>query len=89
MSDMWCATCGLLTTACRCSQLERCAECNGVIVEGFCDCDDVREDFDDDDEDDEDDGCDCVFCREDRGEEDDFDDNFDDDCDDPDCEICG
>lgn len=84
MSDMWCATCGLLTTACRCSQLERCAECNGVIVEGFCDCDDVREDFDDDDEDDEDDGCDCVFCREDREEDDD---DFD-DCDDPDCDIC-
>ena len=83
MSDMQCATCGLLTTACRCSQLERCADCNGVIVEGFCDCDDVREDFDDDDEDEDD--CDCVFCREDRGEEDD--DDFD-DCDDPDCDIC-
>lgn len=85
MSDKWCTTCGLLTTACRCNQLERCAECNGVIVEGFCDCDDVREDFDDDDDDDDDDDCDCVFCREDRGEEDE--DDFD-DCDDPDCDIC-
>ena len=73
MSDMRCATCYLLISACRCSQLERCAECNGVIVEGFCDCDDVREDFDEDDEDDDGD-CDCVFCR--------------DCCDDPDCDIC-
>ena len=72
MSDMRCATCYLLISACRCSQLERCAECNGVIVEGFCDCED-------------DDDCDCVFCREDRGEEDE--DDFD-DCDDPDCDIC-
>ena len=62
MSDMWCAICGLLATACRCAKLERCADCNGVIVEG-----------------------DCVFCREDRGEEDE--DDFD-DCDDPDCDIC-
>ena len=73
MSDMRCATCYLLISRCRCSQLERCAECNGVIVEGFCDCDDVREDFDEDDEDDDGD-CDCVFCR--------------DCCDDPDCDIC-
>ena len=60
-----------------------------VIVEGFCDCDDVREDFDEDDEDDDDDDddCDCVFCREDRGEEEDEDD-FNDICDDPDCDIC-
>ena len=74
MSDKWCATCGLLTTACRCAKLDRCADCNGVIVEGFCDCDDE-----------DDDDCDCVFCREDRGEEDE--DDFD-DCDDPDCDIC-
>ena len=36
MSDMWCAICGLLATACRCAKLERCADCNGVIVEGDC-----------------------------------------------------
>ena len=68
MSDMRCATCYLLISACRCSQLERCAECNGVIVEGFCDCDDE-----------DDDDCDCVFCREERGEE--VDDCDDPDCD--------
>ena len=85
MSDMRCATCYLLISRCRCSQLERCAECNGVIVEGFCDCDDVREDFDEDDEDDDGD-CNCVFCREDKDDED-FDNDFD-CCDDPDCDIC-
>ena len=85
MSDMRCATCYLLISACRCAKLDRCADCNGVIVEGFCDCDDVREDFDEDDEDDDGD-CDCVFCREDKDDED-FDNDFD-CCDDPDCDIC-
>ena len=56
MSDKWCTTCGLLTTACRCSQLDRCSECNGLIVEGFCDCDDAREDEDEIDD------CDCDCC---------------------------
>ena len=85
MADKWCTTCGLLTTACRCAKLDRCADCNGVIVEGFCDCDDVREDEDDN----EDNGdCDCVFCREDRDDEDFDNDDFVDDCDDPDCDIC-
>ena len=56
-----------------------------MIVEGFCDCDDVREDEDDN----EDNGdCDCVFCREDRDDEDFDNDDFVDDCDDPDCDIC-
>ena len=53
MSDNRCTTCDLLPTACRCSRLDRCEECNGLIVEGFCACDDVRED------DEEEDYCDC------------------------------
>lgn len=64
MPDNRCSTCDLFTTACRCSQLDRCSECNGLIVEGFCDCDDVREDNEDEDEDDdEDDYCDCDDCQ--------------------------
>ena len=74
MSGKWCTTCGLLTTACRCSQLDRCGECGGLIVEGFCDCDDVREDEED---------CDCGDCRDDEDEDD------IDDCDcDCDCDCC-
>lgn len=89
MSDKWCTTCDLLTTACRCSQLDRCGECNGLIVEGFCDCDDVREDEDENDDDDKGGCCDCPLCRD---EEDDIDDC---DCDccldicvDPECGYC-
>lgn len=74
MSDNRCSTCGLLTTACRCSQLDRCGDCNGLIIEGFCDCDD-------DDEDDEGDYCDCPLCR----DEEDEDDTDDCDCD---CDCC-
>ena len=77
MSDKWCTTCGLLTTACRCSQLDRCGECNGLIVEGFCDCDDVREDNEDED-DEEDDFC----CDDEDEDEDDIDDCY---CD---CDCC-
>ena len=102
MSDKWCTTCGLLTTACRCSQLDRCGDCNGLIVEGFCDCDDVRED--------EEDYCDCVTCQAEDEEDDEDDDCYcdcdcclgictdkhcdtcndveADICDDPDCDIC-
>ena len=103
MSDNRCATCDLLVTVCRCSQLDHCGECNGLIVEGFCDCDDVREDEDEDEEADEDD-----FCS-DEEDEDDIDDCLGictdkycdicnpyvsddveaDICDDPDCNICG
>ena len=68
MSDKWCTTCGLLTTACRCSQLDRCGDCNGLIVEGFCDCDDVREDNEDEDEDEDDE--EDYFCCDDEDEDD-------------------
>ena len=92
MSDKWCTTCGLLTTACRCSQLDRCSECNGLIVEGFCDCDDVREDNEDEDEDDIDDCyCDCDCCLGICADEhcDTCNDVKADICDDSDCDICG
>ena len=44
---MWCDTCGFLVEACRSAQLERCADCNGPIVEGYCDCDCDEDDYDD------------------------------------------
>lgn len=90
MSGKWCTTCSLLTTACRCSQLDRCGECSGLIVEGFCDCDDVREDNED-----EEDYCDCDCCLGICTDEhcdtcnpyasDDVETDI---CDDPDCDIC-
>lgn len=84
MSDKWCTTCGFLIEMCRCSRLDRCGDCNGLIVEGFCDCDDVREDED------EEDYCDCPSCRDEEDE-----DEIDCDCDccldicvDSDCGNC-
>ena len=60
---MWCDTCGFLVEACRSAQLERCADCNGPIVEGYCDCDCDEDDYDDADDDVEDlDDCDCDCC---------------------------
>lgn len=77
MSDNRCSTCDLLTTACRCNQLDRCGDCGGLIVGGFCDCDDVRED-----DEDEEDYCDCGVCVSCQAEED------EDEIDDCDCDCC-
>lgn len=94
MSDNRCATCDLLVTVCRCSQLDHCGECNGLIVEGFCD-EDEEADEDDfcSDEEDEDDIDDCLGICTDKYCDicnpyvsDDVEADI---CDDPDCNICG
>lgn len=87
---MWCDTCGFLVEACRCAQLERCADCKGPIVEGYCDCDDDQTDCSRE-------SCDCDCCMEicDCYGDDDVEDLDDCDCncctglcDDEDCSIC-